>query len=741
MSNCANLTRHFASVLVCLAVAACGSTGATASGLALFEGEAVHDGITISVFGPGEWSTLTNEDGLWQIKHLPPGRYVVVAQAQGVREETRTAEFAIDPQLTSVKVATLSFTPTGSVIGRVVNEAGDPIAASVNVTGLRAGASTGTDGSFAIAQVPGGLRDVQIFANGYDVRELRGVEVHRLQTTTLPTVALRQRIEDSAPGTGDLVGTALGSSTEGPIEVWLNGTRATSTDDRGAFALRDVPLGPVTLAFKQPGASAEVQAYVVRGSTGFLENYGSPLEQNPIILGAGTRVSNGTTWWVATSGRWHASVAYRSNQVRVFDDSHEVLITADASVFAPTFTTTDTGICLWFVQNLTLKRLLLPAMTIEVVTDLAATITESGYQLPLHVVGDAAIWSARNNTILKKQPHDSEPMVVSANAQQHLALPDQTLLVVRYDGVNGTTVDRVKLDGSQLQTFTPKPLTGYSWYVYETSSPDLFRLHSQYASNEDFVLRVSDGAHLPLSVSPDGTASYVATGGDLAITAASGQVVHAPISNSAYLSWVNGRGHTLLVLDAAKQALYYELPEHGSTPLKVPAVQFTIDSNQPNLRHHTAVTSTGGLTSQVLDVAFDTWSTRVLADDAFGGEYRVFIALERGVVFTRRRELTGALDVFFVDRDGVETRLGQVPASTSYLSYFKRSPAGDRLAYFTSERDHLETRIFDLTSKRSSFLAASYLNLSWVDERQLLYSFSSSSEPSLLTGIFLWKAP
>jgi hypothetical protein len=67
------------------------------------------------------------------------------------------------------------------------------------------------------------------------------------------------------------------------------------------------------------------------------------------------------------------------------------------------------------------------------------------------------------------------------------------------------------------------------------------------------------------------------------------------------------------------------------------------------------------------------------------------------------------------------------------------SPDGSYLSFRWSTGDRLETRIFDVATKTSTFLAAGSVECTWVSNDRLLYWFTGA--PYTMSGTFAWSPP
>jgi len=80
---------------------------------------------------------------------------------------------------------------TGLVAGRVIDQAGNPVAGlTVTVVGTGATGTTDAQGAFSVANVPAGTHAVLFSGSGFTSRTMQGVQVNGGQTTTLNPVVV-----------------------------------------------------------------------------------------------------------------------------------------------------------------------------------------------------------------------------------------------------------------------------------------------------------------------------------------------------------------------------------------------------------------------------------------------------------------------------------------------------------------------------------------------------------------------
>lgn len=209
----------------------------------------------------------TDADGAFEISGLPAATYAITAQAAGFAAGHAKAPAGGDP-------IEIVLSPGGSITGRVVDAAGEPLA-GVSVQGEAEGDDAGERGSFWITtgdagdgrfttnDTTPGTYALRVRASGAGEASRTGVKVVAGRTTDVGTIALERG--------GVVTGTVIDADGQGIPGATVLALRdvhnrrrddpKAETDAAGAFEIRGVRPGKVEVQVSHP-------AYVSGGASG-----------------------------------------------------------------------------------------------------------------------------------------------------------------------------------------------------------------------------------------------------------------------------------------------------------------------------------------------------------------------------------------------------------------------------------------------------------------------------------------
>lgn len=196
--------------------------------------------VTARVLGsaPGEpWTTLTAEDGTFQIETLPEGTIALEVADGGAHEPITLAEVALPSEAIEIVLRR-----TAAISGKVVDANRQPVArAQITLAGSGVwparGARSDANGAFEFTRVPEGVYELRAETDSAVSAPLEGVQVQagnraQVEVLLLPAAALSGRVRDAASGQ------PLGAAELEVLEESLSATdkRVRTTAD-GSFSL------------------------------------------------------------------------------------------------------------------------------------------------------------------------------------------------------------------------------------------------------------------------------------------------------------------------------------------------------------------------------------------------------------------------------------------------------------------------------------------------------------------------
>jgi thermitase len=199
----------------------------------------------------GTRTATTDAAGKYTIPDVPPGTYQVTASEEGY--DSSTAGVSV----TSATIVLLNFSLSpmivapiapGSIAGSVTDaKDGSPIVGAAVTDGIRT-ATTDAAGKYTIADVPSGSYGVTASKEGYQSSSLTVTVLSG--TTAVANFPLSQIIV-----LGSITGSVTDAQNGSPIvgATVTDGTRTTTTDASGKYAIADVPPGTYGVTASKDG--------------------------------------------------------------------------------------------------------------------------------------------------------------------------------------------------------------------------------------------------------------------------------------------------------------------------------------------------------------------------------------------------------------------------------------------------------------------------------------------------------
>jgi hypothetical protein len=227
-------------------------------------------GVQVSLTGPATQNSTTDVNGQFSVGNLPPGQYNVRFDLSGYTSGSLTVAVGAG-QVTDTGATQLAAMPTTTIIFGTVTDAVTlhPIAgAVVQVTGTGdSSVTTGTDGSFRLAVLPGQI-NVTVTATGYGtatgaVNSQAGSQL-RFSPALVPAGS-QPPTQTSLVGeiVDDQAGTAIAGAT---IQLQNTALSATAGAD-GAFTFPSLGAGGYTAVISATGYNSAQVSFVVLDAT------------------------------------------------------------------------------------------------------------------------------------------------------------------------------------------------------------------------------------------------------------------------------------------------------------------------------------------------------------------------------------------------------------------------------------------------------------------------------------------
>ncbi len=262
-------------------------------------------GATVST-DTGGYSTTSATDGSYTIASVETGTYDVTASKSGYTSDTETGVYV--PAGGSVTVD-FSLTPTNGVIAGVVKDTSDNPVAGATVATSTGGYSTtsGSDGSYTLANVDPGTYSVTASKTGYTPDTETGVVVTAGNTTTANFAM--------APQPGSITGYVRDSSSNpisGATVSTNSGGYSTTSGTDGSYTLSNVSQGTYSVTASATNYYSGTNAGVVvlpgtpttsnfalNPQPGTISGYVKDTSNNPL---AGATVSTNYGGYTTSSG-------------------------------------------------------------------------------------------------------------------------------------------------------------------------------------------------------------------------------------------------------------------------------------------------------------------------------------------------------------------------------------------------------------------------------------------------------
>jgi hypothetical protein len=201
-------------------------------------------GVTISA---GSETTTTSSNGSYTISGLTAGSYTIRASKTNCTFSPSSRSVSVPPDRSSQNFTADCTVPTYTVSGQVTDGSGDPLDGVTITTDTGATATTGSDGSYSLADLPEGTYTLTPTLAGYtfDPASL---------TVTVPPDASEQDFTGTAdpvtPDTSSISGSVTdgsGDPLDGVTITTDTGATATTGSD-GSYTLSDLAAGSYTLS-------------------------------------------------------------------------------------------------------------------------------------------------------------------------------------------------------------------------------------------------------------------------------------------------------------------------------------------------------------------------------------------------------------------------------------------------------------------------------------------------------------
>jgi len=210
-------------------------------------------------------SVLTDIGGAYEIPNIPAGNYTVGASQEGYYEGFFSNVIVINGERTQNVNITLVSMP-GRLFGTVTSGAILVYGATVEIIGTGLSASTGSQGSYSIEDVPTGTYTVITTAPGYEINSTYGVIIERGESHELNIVLIAKP--------GQLMGIIRSADTFAVVSgcnVTITGaseSRHTLTNEQGQYVFAGLPPGNYTIVVR----SSDFAPYIASGIVITAEN-------------------------------------------------------------------------------------------------------------------------------------------------------------------------------------------------------------------------------------------------------------------------------------------------------------------------------------------------------------------------------------------------------------------------------------------------------------------------------------
>lgn len=252
--------------LLLIALAGCGfDRTASLEGNVRLQGREDFEGIQVYIPGT-DHRAVTDAEGNYRIRNIPPGDYTLVASMEGFDEQRRA--FMLQPgeeHTLETLVLPETYVPAGSISGYAITEEGitheDII---VMLVGTSHSTTTNTTGFFQLADVSPGEYLLYAFKEGWLPKSREGVIVQDGQETEVEELFLEQQgsvesatSDDAGEGQRIVQGFAYLESRDDHagirVSISEQASIATMTSATGYFRLQGLGERPYTLMLEKEG--------------------------------------------------------------------------------------------------------------------------------------------------------------------------------------------------------------------------------------------------------------------------------------------------------------------------------------------------------------------------------------------------------------------------------------------------------------------------------------------------------
>jgi len=454
----------------------------------------------------GTRTTTTDAAGEYTIADVPPANYEIVASKAGYESsslmvtvlEGNTAE--ADLSLTRIIVS-------GSITGTVTDaEDGSPVAGATVSDGTRT-TTTDASGGYVIADVPPGTYEVVASKSGY---ENSSVTVTVLEgDTAVADLSLTWII---VPGTiaGTVTDADDGSRIAGATVT--DGTRTTTTDAAGEYAIADVAPGSYEVTASKEGyESSSVMVTVLEGDTAVADLSLTWIIVPGIITGTVTDAEDGSRIAGATvTAGTRITTTDASGEYTIGDllpGTYEVTASKEgyeSSSLMVTVSERNTA-----VADLSLTRIIIPGTITGTVTDAddgsriaGATVTDGTRTTTTDAAGEyvvADVAPGSYEVTAGKGGYESSSLMVTVS-EGDTAVADLSLTWIIVPGTIAGTVtdadDGSRIAGATVTDGTRTTTTDAAGqYVVADVPPGTYEVTAGKAGYESstLVVTVSEG--------------------------------------------------------------------------------------------------------------------------------------------------------------------------------------------------------------------------------------------------------
>ncbi len=205
------------------------------------------ENVYIQLQGPNETSdsTVTNEKGVYRFSSLEPGQYSVQATATAfasIRHEgiqlwagqvIREVDFLLKEGISL----------SGAVRDAITeNRIPNPIVTAKNSVGLQFTAQTSDDGSFIFSDLAEGIYSLQCFAQGYQMKEQKEIQLESSDSTSIDFV-LSRAVSTQGQVLSESSNESIADATVSFFNLISHTGNSTRTDSNGNFTISDLTPG------------------------------------------------------------------------------------------------------------------------------------------------------------------------------------------------------------------------------------------------------------------------------------------------------------------------------------------------------------------------------------------------------------------------------------------------------------------------------------------------------------------